>query len=276
MRTTAAAGGFYPGDALALKRSIKKAYTHRLGPGSVPEPANKRSGRIKGLVVPHAGYPFSGQIAAHAFAALARDGMPDTVVIIGPNHTGRGSGVALTMEDHNTPLGPVAVDLRLAKLLFSGIIDNSDVAHRREHSIEVQLPFLKLLKPDIGFVPIDMYMQDQTTARRLGEQLGKTLAEYDGDVVVIASTDLTHYEPASVAHTKDALAIERIEQLDIPGLYETVASHSISMCGVGPAAATIEAVRSLGATKGRLLKYGTSGDVHDMSEVVGYAAIEIL
>jgi len=246
-----------------------------MGPGSIPEPAPKREGRLKGLVVPHAGYPFSGQIAAHAFTALARDGMPDTVVIIGPNHTGRGSGVALTMEDHNTPLGPVAVDLELARRLFTGIIDNSDVAHRREHSIEVQLPFLRLLKPDLRFVPIDMYMQDQTTARRLGEQVGQALKEHDGEVVVIASTDFTHYEPASVAHTKDALAIEHIEEMDIPGLYETVASHSISMCGVGPAAATIEATRIQGATKGRLLKYDTSGDVHDMSEVVGYAAIEL-
>ena len=169
----------------------------------------------------------------------------------------------------------MAVDLELARRLFTGIIDNSDVAHRREHSIEVQLPFLRLLKPDLRFVPIDMYMQDQTTARRLGEQVGQALKEHDGEVVVIASTDFTHYEPASVAHTKDALAIEHIEEMDIPGLYETVASHSISMCGVGPAAATIAATRIHGATKGRLLKYATSGDVHDMSEVVGYAAIEL-
>lgn len=276
MRTPAAAGRFYPGDASALKRSIKKAYTHRLGPGAIPEPAPTREGRIKGLVVPHAGYPFSGQIAAHAFSALARDGMPETVVIIGPNHTGRGSGVALTMEEHDTPLGPVAVDLELARSLFSGIIDNSDVAHRREHSIEVQLPFLRSLKPDIRFVPIDMYLQDQATAMRLGEQIGKVVKGYDREVVIIASTDFTHYEPARVAHTKDALAIEHIKGLDIPGLYETVAGHSVSMCGVGPVAVTMEAARILGATRGRLLKYATSGEVHDMSEVVGYAALELV
>jgi len=275
VRKPSAADRFYSGDPTALKRSIKKAYTHRMGPGAIPRVAGERKGNIKGLVVPHAGYPFSGQIAAHAFNALARDGMPDTVIIIGPNHTGRGSGVALTSEDHDTPVGPVAIDQTLARTLFSGIIDNSAAAHRHEHSIEVQLPFLRLLKPDIRFVPIDMYMQDQMTSRRLGEQIGHAVREHEGSVVIIASTDLSHYEPAGVAHTKDALAIEHIEKLDIAGLYETVAGHSISMCGVGPTAAMIRATQILGATEGRLLKYATSGDVHDSSEVVGYAAMVV-
>lgn len=275
MRAPAVAGQFYPGDARSVKQALKKAYLHQNGPGSEPKVNPKREGRIKGLVVPHAGYTFSAQIAAHAFKALAEDGMPESVIILGPNHSGWGSGVAMTDKDHRTPLGRMDIDTDLAKALFSGIIDNSEQAHRREHSIEVQLPFLQQLKPNLQFVPIAMMMQDPKTATLVGQQMATAIAGSGKDVVVIASNDMTHYQQDQVARTKDARAIEHIEQFDIKGLYSTVREHNITMCGIGPVAAMITACKEMGARQAKLLKYATSGDVHDMSEVVGYAAMEV-
>ncbi|MBU3901853.1 MAG: AmmeMemoRadiSam system protein B [Candidatus Thermoplasmatota archaeon] len=289
MRYPAAAGSFYPCDENALKKQIEECFTHKLGPGEIPV-YKRGERRIKGCVVPHAGYVCSGPVAAHVYSALANDGFPETFIIIGPNHTGYGSPVALTTESFNTPLGDVCVDKDLAKELLNTIIDNDIDAHRYEHSIEVHLPFLQYtrklfqrnqrkvfecresnfptIKKDFSFVPVCMGMQDYKTAKEVGSIIKDVIK--DRDVVVIASSDFTHYEPKEVANRKDKMAIDAIINLDSKKLFEVVKQNNITMCGCGPVMSMIEAVNGKKAT---LLKYATSGDIQPMNDVVGYAGI---
>lgn len=233
--------------------------------------------RIIGLVSPHAGYMYSGPVAAHGFSALAQDGKPDRIIILGPNHHGIGSGVSLMSSGKwITPLGEVEVDRELAKEILknSEIIDDDEEAHRLEHSIEVQLPFLQHLLGEFRFVPICMMFQDVKTSLEVGEAVA--LACQGKDVLLIASTDFTHYEPQERAIKKDRTAIEKILALDPRGLVETVEREGISMCGYGPVAAMLEACKKLGAKTAKLLKHATSGDTSGFTaEVVGYASIAI-
>lgn len=269
MRKPAVAGQFYadaPGD---LVTEIEACYASPLGPGAPPKVAGGPR-HLRALVVPHAGYIYSGPVAAHAFAELARDGLPQAFIIIGPNHTGMGAPVALATEDFETPLGVARVDRELARLILAGVVESDLEAHRNEHSIEVEIPFLQHLRREVTIVPICMGMQDYDTARQVGEVVGEAIK--GKDVVVIASTDFTHYEPREVAARKDALAIKDIEAQDPEALFRTVSRHHVSMCGYGPVMATLEAVR---AKEAHLLKYATSGDVQPMREVVGYAALRI-
>lgn len=268
MRKAVVSGKFYAGTANELKRQIEDCFLHKLGPGKLPEVGQKR--KIKGAVFPHAGYIYSGPVAAHSAFAIAQDGFPESFVIIGPNHTGYGSMVAITTEDFQTPLGVVRIDMELAKKIWKGIIDNDSLAHSYEHSIEVQLPFLQFINKDIKFVPICMGMQDYQTSKEVGEII-KTAIE-GKNVVVIASSDLTHYERREIAERKDKLAIEKILELDAKGLYDVIKRENISMCGYGPVMAMLHAVDGKKAT---LLKYATSGDVTPMRDVVGYGAIII-
>lgn len=269
MRKPAVAGQFYASLRDELETEIEACYAGSHGPGEVPkELGDARS--LAGLVVPHAGYMYSGPVAAHAYSALARDGLPETFVIIGPNHTGYGMPLAVGTEDFETPLGVARVDVELAKGMVQGMLAEDMEAHRYEHSIEVQLPFLLHLRKEVKFVPICMGMQDYEAAKTVGTIVAESLGERDA--VVIASTDFSHYVPAEVATAKDRMAIERIVEGDASGLYATVRKQNISMCGYGPVMATLEA---LAKPRGRFLKYGTSGDVHPMREVVGYAAITL-
>lgn len=267
MRYPNAAGSFYPGDENALKKQIEECFLHRLGPGEIPT-YKKGARKIKGVIVPHAGYVYSGPVAAHVYSALANDGFPETFIIIGPNHTGYGSLVALTTESFNTPLGDVRVDKDLAKYMLNTIIDNDIDAHRYEHSIEVQLPFLQYIKKDFNFVPICMGMQDYKTAKEVGSIIKDVIK--DRDVVVIASSDFTHYEPKEVANRKDKIAINTILELNSKKLFEVVKQNNITMCGYGPVIAMLEGVNGKKAT---LLKYATSGDIQPMNDVVGYAGL---
>ncbi|MFQ5837763.1 MAG: AmmeMemoRadiSam system protein B [Thermoplasmata archaeon] len=269
MRRPAVSGQFYAADREGLVTEIEACYAGTLGPGRLPgELGGRRS--LTGLVVPHAGYMYSGPVAAHAYLALAEDGLPETFVILGPNHTGYGSPLAVGTEDFDTPLGIARVDTGLAKDLVQGALEEDMEAHRYEHSIEVQLPFLLHLREDVSFVPICMGAQDYRAAEAVGSLLSEVLK--GKDVVIIASTDFSHYVPQEVAAQKDKLAIERIVKGDAPGLYETVREHNVSMCGYGPVMATLAA---LGQVRGHLLKYGTSGDVQPMRDVVGYASITL-
>lgn len=239
------------------------------GPGRLPTPREEGKRRIKGLVAPHAGYVYSGPVAAHAYLTLADSGLPSTFVILGPNHTGHGSGVAITTETFRTPLGDVPVNDQIAKKLVGGIIDNDPAAHRYEHSIEVQLPFLQYIRSEIDFVPICMSFQDYETAVEVGRAIAQATEGIDN--VIIASTDLSHYVPPARAAQQDRKVIDLVVEGDAKKLVQTVCDQNISMCGYGPVAAMLEATHG----RGRLLKYATSGDVEPMAEVVGYAAMVV-
>jgi hypothetical protein len=270
MRVPAVAGQFYEADRDALARQIEGCYGHRLGPGALPKPATGAR-KLRGLVVPHAGLMYSGPVAAHAYKALAEDGLPEVFVIFGPNHTGLGAAVAVGTVDWETPLGPVRCEKALAKAIASHRPASEDlVAHRFEHSIEVQLPFLRHAGSDAPFVPVCLGDQDIGTAVPAGEIVRDAIQ--GRDAVVIASTDFSHYIPKEDAYRLDKLAVDRILAFDVRGFWETVRRHDITMCGYGPVIAMMTAV---GSGRAELLKYATSGDVSPMREVVGYAAIAI-
>ena len=278
MRPPVVAGQFYAGTKASLLKQIEWCYTHPYGPGKIPQ-AQAGPRRVVGLVSPHAGYMYSGPVAAHGFAFIAQDGMPSSVVIIGPNHTGAGSGVSImTSGTWQTPLGAVEIDKQLASSIkqSSDIIDEDIVAHEGEHSLEVQLPFLQHLFGDkFKMVPICMMMQDRETSEEVGRAIAKAAAKKD--IVVIASTDFTHYEPQQSAVVKDGKAIDNILALDWHGLMRTVEDENITMCGYGPVSAMLKAAKELGAKKAKLLKYATSGETAvPMSQVVGYGSIAIL
>ncbi|MCD6096663.1 MAG: AmmeMemoRadiSam system protein B, partial [Thermoprotei archaeon] len=197
IRKPAVAGLFYEGTPESLKKRLEWCFKHKLGPGKLPKVNPQGSRRIVGLIVPHAGYMYSGPVAANAYYALALDGIPEIFIILGPNHQGVGSLIATCeSEVWQTPLGDVLVDTRLAKEIVkeSGIVDIDDEAHKYEHSIEVQLPFLQYIyESNFKIVPIAMMLQDMESSRILGNALAKVLKE--SNAVIIASSDFTHYEP---------------------------------------------------------------------------------
>ena len=276
VRRPCVAGAFYPADRGRLRRSIEECFTHRLGPGKSPE-AKVGERRIVSVVCPHAGYMYSGPVAAHSYYHLASEAKPNSVVILGPNHTGLGGPVSMGGKGAwETPLGRVNIHEGLAKEIFeaSDIIDMDDLAHLREHSIEVQLPFLQYIYSEFEFVPICMGFQDLETSREVGRALAETLKGKNS--LIIASTDLNHMEPQPSAEPKDRGVIERILSMDEAALQNWVRSRRVSMCGYGPVSAAIVASKMLGARKAELLSYHTSGDVTgDLSSVVGYAALKI-
>jgi AmmeMemoRadiSam system protein B len=219
---------------------------------------------------------FSGPVAAHAYYRLALDGRPDVIIILGPNHTGYGSGLAIMNEGSwRTPLGDVEVDAETASQIVreAPLVDIDESAHRLEHSIEVQLPFLQYLyDSDFKIVPICFLMQDPSSAREVGQAVAKASARKN--IVVIASSDMTHYEPQEKAAKNDSMALRAVEAMDPAEFYSTVESRGITACGYGPIAALMEAAKVIGAKEARLLCYKTSGDViGDYSSVVGYAAV---
>jgi hypothetical protein len=268
MRFPYVAGQFYPSSKDELENQIKSCFLSPIGPGKLPE---KNEENIIGCVVPHAGYVYSGPVAAHVYHSLAKQRKPETIVIVCPNHTGRGSGVAVSKEDWKTPLGVVKNDNEFVdKLWKCGLIDLDEVAHSAEHSLEVQLPFLQYIYGDFNLVPICIGIQDLETAYEVSECLIKVGKEF----LIIASSDFTHYEPYESAKNKDATAISYITKLDEKKFMQVVYEKNISICGYGPIAICICVAKKLGATKGELLKYATSGDVTgDRSSVVGYAGI---
>jgi len=276
VRRPCQAGAFYAGTHESLKKQVEQCFLHELGPRKIPEVAETGPRQVVGLICPHAGYMFSGPIAAHAYYELAIDGKPDVVVLLGPNHTGYGSALAVMNEGiWRTPLGDVEVDSAVANQIVqvSGIVDVDDSAHSMEHSIEVQLPFLQYLYDSkFKIVPICFLMQDLSSAREVGKAVGKVLA--GKNAIVIASSDMTHYEPQERAERKDRMALEAVEAMDEAKFYSTVETQNITACGYGPIAALITASKALGAKEAKLLCYKTSGDiVGDYSSVVGYAAV---
>ncbi len=275
-RLPAQAGAFYADNEGELRTQIHKCFLDPLGPGFIPSVPTEKNEDLVGLVVPHAGYMYSGPVAAHSYYQLALAGPRQSLVILGPNHTGRGSGVStMTSGEWSTPLGEVKVDSDLAQKIVknSGLVDVEEEAHRYEHSIEVQLPFLQFIYPRrFRFVPICMMLQDLETSKEVGEAVARATAE--SDAVIIASSDWTHYEPHEKAVMKDKQALQAALEMDPKSFQATIEEKRISACGYGPVTALIHASKILGAKNAQLLSYKTSGDVTgDKTAVVGYAAM---
>ncbi|HUV05768.1 MAG TPA: AmmeMemoRadiSam system protein B [Armatimonadota bacterium] len=283
VREPAVAGMFYPAGAAELKQEVESCFLGTGGPGGLPSVNPEGLRKIVGLVSPHAGFIYSGSVAAWAYHRLAEDGLPKIAVLIGPNHRSYFPAVALSDESAwRTPIGEVELDAAIAAEIASSYADAKvePSAHRAEHSLEVQLPFLQYIAgAGIRIVPILIGASARSgdgteAARELGGAIADALR--GKDAVVIASTDFTHYESSEAARAKDLSAISKILELDEDGLLDTVEALDISMCGALPTAATIAASKKLGAASARRLAYRNSGDVTgDYAEVVGYAALEI-
>ncbi|MFW6040769.1 MAG: AmmeMemoRadiSam system protein B [Thermoplasmatota archaeon] len=267
VRKPAVAGQFYPARKKDLINKIEDSFSHKLGPGELKK-EGKGLRRIKGLVVPHAGYVYSGPIAAHAYKELYNDGNPDTIILIGPSHRSISSEIALSDENFETPLGRVETDKNLVEKLKGSMIRIDNMSHQNEHSIEVQLPFLQYIFEDFKIVPICLGLQSFDTVKKLGKRIKETIKNLD--TVIIASTDFSHYVLKETAEKKDKMAIDKIIENDPKGLYDVVQKENISMCGYGPVATMMI---GSGGEKGQLLKYATSGDIMSMREVVGYGAL---
>jgi hypothetical protein len=259
------AGQFYPASATQLRAMIKKL---------VDEKAKKEE--VIGLLMPHAGYPYSGPVAG---AAISRVKFQDTFIIMGPSHSGLGKPFSImTGGTWQTPLGDVEVDTELAEkvLASSQNLQADTLAHQQEHAVEVQLPFLQYFKPEIRIVPIILAHAGAETYQEIGQAIARAIKELGKEAALIASGDMTHYEPQEDAERKDAQAIEAIVSLDADELTRRYHELDISMCAYGPVVALITAARELGANKAELVKYQTSAaTTGDYSAVVGYAGIII-
>jgi AmmeMemoRadiSam system protein B len=264
-RQPAVAGQFYPGSEQKLRAALSQLIAE--------DPSPKE---VKGVISPHAGYIYSGAIAGQLYSRIT---IPDTVLIIGPNHHGVGAAAALYPDgEWLTPLGPVSINSRLNAVLLqhSSYLSEDWIAHRSEHSLEVQLPFIQFLRPDVTISAICLGYGDYASLRDIGRGIAAAIREYGKEVLIVASSDMTHYESAVAARVKDQLALERVLALDGKGLFEVCQQRGITMCGVVPAAVMIEAALQLGGAEAELVAYGNSGDVTgDSSEVVGYAAVTV-
>lgn len=269
-RRPAVAGQFYEADPVALAQQVERCFTDPRGPGSLPPRQRSEVRTVRAAVVPHAGYTYSGPIAAYAYRAIAADRPPDTTLILGVDHYGMSPGASLSDRPWLTPLGPTPVDSELVAALHHPPIDINEEAHRREHSIEVQLPFLEYVLPHPRFVPLEVgfgpYEFLEDVARVVRAAVEKR------DVLLIASTDFSHYVPPATADRLDHMAIEQILAMDPRGLYDTVTRHDISMCGIAPTTVLLAALAGQ-RVQPRLLRWGHSGEVEPMREVVGYASI---
>jgi MEMO1 family protein len=275
-RAPAVAGIFYPSDASELYQLVELSFKEqRFGPGHLPPSEEFNRRRIYGIVSPHAGYVYSGAVAANGYYETSSMNF-DRIVMIGPNHYGIGTGIATVRNGiWETPLGQVEVDSELTSQIAenSSILDFDELAHSRDHCLEVQLPFLQYIKKNqFKIVPIIMIMQDKVTASDIGESIANSTRNLN--TLLIASSDFTHYEPNDEAHRKDNELIKAILSLDISNFYTTFERLNVSACGYGAIASIMTAAKALGATKGELLRYATSGDViGDTNNVVGYASI---
>lgn len=265
VRPPAVAGRFYPAEAQALAGQVE---------GLVLPAHEKLSAR--GCVVPHAGYMYSGHVAGAVYGALR---LPSRYILLGPRHFPQGQPLAILSEGSwSTPLGNVRIDEALAAEIkrACALLREDELAHRTEHSLEVQLPFLQQCVKDFSFVPIVLGTDRLAALEELGRAVAQVVAAQHGPVLIVSSSDLNHYESDAITRRKDRKAIDQILALDPRGLYDTVRREEISMCGYGPTVALLTAARALGASHAELVRYATSGDVTgDRDQVVGYAGIII-
>jgi len=272
IRQPAVAGRFYPRNAQRLREEIETFTTVRAAAEQQAEPVI----RALGCIAPHAGYAYSGAVAGALYRRLE---LPRRYVILCPNHTGQGKPLAIMSEGAwHTPLGDADIDSEVAESLKSAmpLLNEDSEAHRYEHALEVQIPFLQVLAPGFRFVPITIGTSDFQALSQLGLAIAEVLMKLGEPAMVIASSDMNHYENDSVTRTKDRRAIEQVLALNPRGLYDTVREGNISMCGYAPATVMLTAARAMGATGAELVRYATSGDVSgDRDMVVGYAGIAV-
>ena len=273
LREPAVSGIFYPKNPIELREDIESLFRDpNFGPGNLPPSSNNE--RIYGMVSPHAGYMYSGAVAAHGYYDLSSSKF-ESALILGPNHYGLGSEVALMNKGTwETPLGKVEIDSEVAQNIHQNcdIITIDESAHSRDHCIEVQLPFLQYIKGEFKIVPIILINQGKNTCKKLGSDIYESIR--DRNLIPIASSDLTHYESNNLAYEKDKLLISAILSLDIEKFYSVLTSFNVTACGYGAIATVMEISKKMGATKGKLLKYATSGDIAgDNKSVVGYSSI---
>jgi AmmeMemoRadiSam system protein B len=265
IRPPAVAGRFYPRDPEVLREDVLTYLSQT--------PPQKAISAV-GCLVPHAGYMYSGHVAGAVFAALE---IPELCIVLCPNHTGLGSALAIVSEGiWETPLGPVPVASDFATVLKQRcpVLLEDAAAHRSEHAAEVELPFLQILQPQLTFVPIALGTRQFAALEHLGLALADTIAAHRSPVLIVASSDMNHYESDAITRCKDQSAIEPILRLDARTLFDVVTQQHISMCGFGPAVAMLTAAKKLGGVSAELLKYSTSGDISgDRDAVVGYAGI---
>jgi AmmeMemoRadiSam system protein B/AmmeMemoRadiSam system protein A len=263
IRNPVVAGQFYPGSASQLKEMIKTFIDEKL-----------EKEEVVGLLVPHAGYVYSGLVAG---ATISRIKFKDTFIIMGPSHTGMGKPFSIMTEGvWKTPLGEVEIDSELARKIVdvSGYIQEDDRAHQQEHAVEVQIPFLQYFQPDVRIVPIILAYAPATAYKEIGRDIARAIEELNRGVVIMASGDMTHYEPQKTAEKKDFLAIEAMLDLDEDELTRRYETQGISMCAHGPVVCLISAAKELGVTGAELVKYQTSGDTTgEYDAVVGYAGV---
>ncbi|MCM8766080.1 MAG: AmmeMemoRadiSam system protein B [Candidatus Omnitrophica bacterium] len=265
VRYPCVAGQFYPGEKSALIKLLDKL---------IPKSLSRE--RVLGVVSPHAGYIYSGEVAGEVFSRII---IPEKVVLLGPNHTGMGKTFSLMPEGKwVTPLGEVGIDAEIAEKIFknSQYIEEDQLAHRYEHSLEVQIPFLQYLKEKFSIVPVVISESSYETYEKMGKELAEILKPWRENLLVVASSDMTHYEPHNQAERKDRLAIEAILSLREDLLFERVNRYRISMCGYAPTIIMLSLVKALGAKTAELIRYETSGKASgDYSSVVGYAGIVV-
>jgi len=266
MRQPAVANRFYPGSPKALERAISKFLPSGFDPDKEKSIA---------VVSPHAGYVYSGELAAKTLGSVE---IPETVIIIGTNHRGAGLSVALSTRTWNMPFGPVPVDMDFSALLLasSSHIKGDELAHNSEHSLEVQVPFLQYFQKNLSIVPLAISHISLPTCLEIAKSLADAVKQAGKRVLIVASTDMSHYEPRKTATKRDSLALKCIEELDPDKLYRTVRDNAISMCGVLPVTIALFAANMLGATSAKLIGYTDSGYVSgDTDQVVGYAGLSI-
>jgi len=265
LRRAAVAGRFYPANDQTLRSDLANYLE-----------SSKKKVKARGVVVPHAGYVYSGHVAGAVYATIEPAAR---VILLCPNHTGLGAPLSImSTGEWEIPLGKIPIDTELARKLVHHchLLTEDAEAHKFEHSLEVQLPFLCYLRRDFKFVPVAIGTSGYATLERLGRAIAETVREIAPDTLVVASSDMNHYESDEVTRNKDRKAIDRIVAMDPKGLYQIIKSESISMCGYGPTVAMLCGIALGGPAQAELIKYATSGDVSgDRKEVVGYAGIVV-
>ncbi len=263
-RWPAVADRFYPANPQILANDIQKMTPT----GSSPQKAFA-------VVAPHAGYIYSGAVAAESFARVH---IPETVIILGPNHHGQGAPIAISTQPWQMPLGQVPIDTSIATALLAACphIVADEVAHRCEHSLEVQVPFLQMRQPNLAIVPIVISHISLPLCLEVGAAIATVIANAGKDILIVASSDMTHYEPRAAANKKDHYALKKLADMDPAILYHSVLDYNISMCGIIPVTIALIAAKALGATTTELVRYSDSGMISgDSSQVVGYAGVII-
>jgi len=265
VRLPAVAGRFYPDEPDVLRAEVN----------SYLDTTRQHTSAL-GCIVPHAGYIYSGHVAGAVYSELQ---IPARCIVICPNHTGRGQALSIMSSgEWETPLGRISIDSKLAgslKQKFPMLTEDTE-AHRTEHAVEVQLPFLQVFKQDFTFVPIVLGTRKCEILEALGLAIAEVLAQQSDPVLIISSSDMNHYENDRLTRIKDHKAIDQVLALNPRGLFDVVTQEEISMCGFGPSVAMLAATKQLGAKHAELIKYATSGDVSgDRDMVVGYAGIVI-